>query len=322
MQEINISQGIIYSSQDILERAFRKLRKFRQRKTMKKGVKKGKLDREKINAEEKQEILIFKDYIVSDLDGIVKSFPTIDNLNDFYKELIEEKLGIVRIKKSLAALSWAYKKISELSKKYNDKSGFFGRTASLLKRINKDLEFLEFVRKEFKEFPRIKNAFTIVITGFPNVGKTTLLYKLSGSKPEIKNYAFTTKQLNLGYLSIRGIQVQLIDTPGTLNRIEKMNVYEKQSFLAIKHLANLIVFVIANDYNVKKQIKLLNRILSFKKQVFVFLNKLEISDESFVNEVLESINDFSKKTGVELKVFTEINSLKSEIEKAFLKSSS
>ncbi|MGB9749000.1 MAG: GTPase [Candidatus Woesearchaeota archaeon] len=316
MQEFNLSQGIVCNPQDMLERAFRKLRKFKQRKLGKKKERHGK---SKMMLDEKQEILVFKDSIISDLDSIVKSFPTIGNLNDFYKELIEYKFGIVKLKKSLAALSWASKKIDEISKKQIEKRSFFGRTASLLKRISKDLEFLEFVRKEFKEFLRIKDVFTVVITGFPNVGKTTLLYKLSGSKPEIKNYAFTTKQLNIGYLRINGFEVQLIDTPGTLNRVEKMNVYEKQSFLAIKHLANLVVFVIAYDYDVKKQIKLLNRILSFKKPVLVFLNKIEISNEVFVREVLESINDFSKNTGVQLRVFTEIDSLKSEVERTFLK---
>ena len=319
MKESDINSGIlVYKSQDIIERAFRKLKKFRQRNIKRKRDKRTKQDAKNTTFDEKQEIMIFNDSLTSDLDSIVKSFPTIDNLNDFYKELLEEKFGILRIKKSLAAVSWASKKIKELSKKYSEKRGFIGRTSSLLKRISNDLEFLESLRKEFKEFPRIKEFFTIVITGFPNVGKTTLLYKLSGSKPEIENYAFTTKQLNIGYLSTRGLKVQLIDTPGTLNRVEKMNVYEKQSFLAIKHLANLIVFVVAHDYDVKKQIKLLNRILSFKKPVLVFLNKLEITDENFIREAVENIEDLSKNTGIQLTIFTNIDDLKSELERIFL----
>ncbi|MEM2121700.1 MAG: GTPase [Candidatus Woesearchaeota archaeon] len=317
MNEQNFNSIIVYKSQDIIERAFKKLRKFRQKRV---GVKKKKSFERRESYDEKQEIMIFKESVVNDLNNIVKSLPTIENLNDFYKELINEKIGIVNIKKSLAALSWASKKISEVSKKYSEKKGFIGRTSSLLKRISKDLDFLEFVRKEFKEFPRVKDLFTIIITGFPNVGKTTLLYKLTGSKPEIKNYAFTTKQLNIGYLRINGFEVQIIDTPGTLNRAEKMNVYEKQSFLAIKHLADIIVFVIAYDYELKKQIKLLNRILSFKKPTLIFLNKVEISDENFVKDCFVNLEEFSKKTGLKLEIFTDTDLLKKELEKGFFES--
>ena len=44
-----------------------------------------------------------------------------------------------------------------------------------------------------KDYPTIKTSlFTVAICGFPNVGKTTLLSKMTPSEPEISNYSFTT----------------------------------------------------------------------------------------------------------------------------------
>ncbi len=44
------------------------------------------------------------------------------------------------------------------------------------------------------------NATTIVIAGFPNVGKSTLLNQISGADPQIANYPFTTKGIQIGHV--------------------------------------------------------------------------------------------------------------------------
>ncbi|MFC1704900.1 GTPase, partial [Nanoarchaeota archaeon] len=184
------------------------------------------------------------------LKEILTSFPSINQLPIFYQELIRCTLDYVALKKSLGAVNWAGMKVTDFFKIYQAKIAktrslekvnayrreFYGRVSSILKKIKQELAYLEESRKVMKGFPAIKTSVkTVAVMGFPNVGKTTLLYKLTGSKPEINNYSFTTKRINISYIKTKESKIQVLDTPGTLNRFEKMNNIEKQAYLALKH---------------------------------------------------------------------------------------
>lgn len=55
------------------------------------------------------------------------------------------------------------------------------------------------------------------LLGFPNVGKSTLLSKVSKAQPKIANYHFTTLEPNLGVVAIKGINPFVIaDIPGII----------------------------------------------------------------------------------------------------------
>ncbi len=263
--------------QDLLEKAFRRAKKKQQENA--------KLDS-------------FKSCLIKDLNNIVKSFPSIDGLPLFYKELIEYTVGIVKLKKSLATVEWASKQISKIAKNEKHARALFGRASSIVKKLSKDLEFLDNARREIDSFPVIKDMFTACITGFPNVGKTTLLSLITKSMPEIKPYPFTTKRINIGYLENNNIEIQFLDTPGTLNRINKMNNIELQSFLAMRDLADIIIFVIDSTMEVKKQIRLLVRIESFKKPIVVFVSKTNLlcGDErvSVLDKIKNSLEELKK----------------------------
>ncbi len=270
-----------------------------------------------VRARKKEQIKIdiVKNILASDMDAIIKSFPSVMHLTDFYRELIEITIGIRDLRKSLAALNWAKKKILDFSKNYikkirysnnleyisKTKNEFYGRTSSFIKQIKSDFKFLEQSRKIMKNFPVIKKMPTTAITGFPNVGKTTLLTKLSKSKPEIKQYPFTTKSIMIGYLEHNKKKIQLLDTPGTLNRLNKMNMIEKIAFLALKHAADSIVYVfdLTEPFPLKDQEKLLKRIKEFKKPIVIYLSKTDILKK-------EQIENFRKK----YKVITDAEELK------------
>jgi nucleolar GTP-binding protein len=239
--------------------------------------------------------------LIKNLNKILTSYPKIDQLPEFYNELIKCTLDYAILKKSLGAVNWAVKKINLFFNLYKEKikktkdirkinvyrREFYGRISSVVKQIKNELFYLEEARKIMKDYPSIKTSLiTIAVSGFPNVGKTTLLYKLTGSKPEINSYAFTTKNINIGYLKIKDKKIQLLDTPGSLNRFNKMNNIEKQAYLAIKYLANLIIYVfdLTEPYPLKDQIKLYNNLKEFNKKIIVYFSKTDVLDKKKVDE--------------------------------------
>jgi GTP1/Obg family GTP-binding protein len=73
-------------------------------------------------------------------------------------------------------------------------------------------------------------------------------------------------------------KIQVLDTPGTLDRFEKMNHIEKKAELAMKHCANKIVFVfdLTEPYPLKKQMDLYRKIKKYNVPVLVYLSKKDI----------------------------------------------
>jgi nucleolar GTP-binding protein len=253
--------------------------------------------------------------LTDSLMKILKTFPEIDELDIFYQELIKLTLDYKSLKKSLGALNWAEKKVSQFSRIYSRriklcneydsiikaKKEFLGRISSIMKQINPYLAYLEESRKTMKAYPAIKTDIsTICIFGFPNVGKSTLLSKLTTAKPEINSYPFTTKRLNLGYIKEPLFNVQIIDTPGTLDRIDKMNNIELQAYLAAKLLANLIVYVFdpTYEYTLDSQKQLLMHVRKFDKLVILYMSKADIADKSSVDEIRKLYPDIITDTDV------------------------
>ncbi|MBN2142873.1 50S ribosome-binding GTPase [Candidatus Woesearchaeota archaeon] len=226
---------------------------------------------------------------------VIRDFPALDNLTEFYSELLKASLDYDKLKQSLGAVNWADKQARSLVIKYKKKSlaantqeqlprlrrEYLGRLASVLKQVDKNLSYLEESRKILKGFPVIKSMFTVCIAGFPNVGKSTLLGKITTSKPKIKDYAFTTKTLNLGYIKEDDVQVQVIDTPGTLARPDRMNNIEKQAYLAIKYQADLVVFVFdpTDTYSISMQEQLLEIVKKYRKPIIFYVSKTDIADK-------------------------------------------
>ncbi|MCK4669844.1 MAG: 50S ribosome-binding GTPase [Nanoarchaeota archaeon] len=259
---------------------------------------------------ELKRITVIKKELTRFLEQIQKAYPSFDNLHIFYQDLMRLFFSIDDVRKSLGALGWCSKKISEMHRVYTKKikqcrdfrqinvirRSYSGRISSLVKQVKKDFLLLEECRKIMKRFPTIKmKLYTVAITGFPNVGKSTLLSKISSSKPEISAYAFTTKKLNMGYMIKDHKKIQLVDTPGTLNRFEKMNVIEKQAFLTIKYLSHQILYIFdltEGSYPVESQIKLYARLKKdFRKPILIYLSKTDMFDD---DEREQEINKFRK----------------------------
>jgi nucleolar GTP-binding protein len=237
--------------------------------------------------------------VIRMLEKILYSFPQFNDLDPFYRELVKATIDYRQLKKSLGSVAWAIQKTRQFYRTYHAKikttkhvksinpyrQVFYGRISSVLNQIKKELVFLEEVRKVLKNYPTIKTSMTtIVIAGFPNVGKTTILSALTGSTPKIASYPFTTQHIMLGYTTINKEKIQVLDTPGLLERIKKNNI-EKQSVLALKYLAKAIIFVFdpsnTTQYTMKEQKKLLLHIKkTFNLPLIVVVNKADLPHET------------------------------------------
>ncbi|MDD2678490.1 MAG: 50S ribosome-binding GTPase [Candidatus Nanoarchaeia archaeon] len=228
----------------------------------------------------------FYESLYSQLTAIITHFPDVDKTSKFYQELIESALSIDEYKKSLGAINWSRSMVKKLyfsfKKKEISLQELFGRSKSVLKQVSKDLEFLKKARTHFASFPSIKNLKTALLAGFPNVGKTSILAELTDSKPEINSYPFTTKKINIGIMKMNSQKIQIIDTPGLLERpIEKMNKIEMKAIIALKHLADLILFIFDSSgmsgFETSEQKKLYESIKKLfpDKKIFTITNKCE-----------------------------------------------
>lgn len=253
-----------------------------------------------IRQKESLKLDVVKDTVVPRLQKILDTFPSTSDLSHFYIKLMKLTLDFPQFKKSLGAINWAIGKIRFLHKDHVSKINrvrerekikqlskqFYGRISSVVKQVDANFRYLESSRKIMKTYPDIKEMFTICIYGFPNIGKTTLLNKLTGSKAKIAAYAFTTKCINAGYFEVKDQKVQVLDVPGTLARKEKMNNIELQAELVVKELADLVIYVFDlsgySGYSVKKQEQLWKN-LGREKKFLIYLAKKGLLDEEIVS---------------------------------------
>lgn len=295
----------VQSSKHFLDIAFRRAREKSSLKKIKVKRIRGKPAKdERLQILKKKELIkldVIKDVLLPRLQKILETFPEEKKLPEFYVQLIKLTLDYPQFKKSFGAVNWAITKLRMFHKEYirrinradhsrsvhNTSKQFYGRISSILRQIDRNLFYLEQARKIMKTYPDIKEMPTVCIYGFPNVGKSTLLNKLCGSKAKVASYAFTTVTINAAYAEINDIKIQLLDVPGTLARKEKMNNIELQAELVVEELAEKIIYVFDlsgySGYSIKKQEELFQKVKS-KKKVLVYLAKQDLTDK----EVLKS----------------------------------
>ncbi|UCD14680.1 MAG: 50S ribosome-binding GTPase [Thermoplasmatales archaeon] len=253
----------------------------------------------------------FATIIISTLEQYVKGFPSIEHLPSFYQEIIDIKIDINKLKEALGAVDWARKTCALIYSKQSRalrKTGnidflkqkqreIYGRISSVVKQVDVHLIFIAGAQKIMKKFPDIKDIPTVVIAGYPNVGKSSLLKLLSSAKPKIAQYPFTTKQIHVGHIERKEKyvkkQYQIIDTPGLLDRpLSEKNDIERQAIAALTHLADLVVFISDPSetcgYSIKNQLHMLSQI----KEIF--------HDISFI--IVENKVDLKKTNSSYLKI--------------------
>lgn len=164
------------------------------------------------------------------------------------------------------------------------KRAALGRMATICRRLKDPLVYLEQVRQHLGRLPSIDpNTRTLLICGYPNVGKSSFLRSVTRADVDVQPYAFTTKSLFVGHFDYKYLRFQAIDTPGILDHpLEEMNTIEMQSITAVAHLRSAILYFMDLSeqcgYSVADQIKLFHSIqpLFANKVVYLVINKIDV----------------------------------------------
>ncbi|KAJ9684872.1 hypothetical protein PVL29_017049 [Vitis rotundifolia] len=78
------------------------------------------------------------------------------------------------------------------------------------------------------------NTRTILIYGYPNVGKSSFINKITRADVDVQPYAFATKSLFVGHTDYKYLRYQVIDTLGILDRpFEDRNIIKMCSVTAL-----------------------------------------------------------------------------------------
>lgn len=254
---------------------------------------------------------------------ILQGFPNINDVHPFHRDLMDTLYERNHYKVSLAALSKAKSLIEQVSRDYvrllkfgqslyqckQLKRAALGRMATITKKLKDPLIYLEYVRQHLGRLPSIDpNTRTLLICGYPNVGKSSFLRSITKANVDVQPYAFTTKSLYVGHFDYKYLRFQAIDTPGVLDRpTEEMNNIEMQSIYAVAHLRSCVLYFMDLSeqcgFSIEAQTKLFHSIkpLFANKSVVVVLNKSDILGvDDLDEERKEMINSLTTVPGVEI----------------------
>lgn len=255
--------------------------------------------------------------ITEKLTVILNQFPRIDDIHPFYADLINVLYDKDHYKISLAQVATSKALIEAIAKdylrllKYGDslyrckqlKRSALGRMCTVLKKLNGALQYLENVRQHLSRLPSIDpGARTLLICGYPNVGKSSFINKVTRANVEVQPYAFTTKSLYVGHMDHKYLRWQVIDTPGILDHpLEERNTIEMQSITAMAHLRAAILFFIDPSENcgfpLQKQVDLFESIkpLFANKPLIIVVNKIDVlRPEKWSAETKRIMSTFEK----------------------------
>jgi nucleolar GTP-binding protein len=182
---------------------------------------------------------------------------------------LERSLGRVRraeerIRGLAQAAERATKSASGSEELGDQVRAFYGRLSSFVREVDGDIERLREMAGYLEERPRLDpSAPTLVVAGFPNVGKSSIVARLSSAHPKVADYPFTTLSIAVGHADLGFDRLQVLDTPGVLGRAGRTNPAEAEARSAVGGAATAVLFVIdpsgKSGYPVEEQERLLDR---------------------------------------------------------------
>jgi GTP-binding protein len=151
------------------------------------------------------------------------------------------------------------------------------------------------------------------LVGYPNVGKSTILSKISNAKPKIAPYPFTTLTPVIGEVRIDDKKsYTIVDLPGIINGassgkglgLEFLRHIERTYFLIFILDASLESINPINQFeNLTKEIENYNKDI-LNKEYFVVLNKIDLPTYN-----LEEIENYFKEKNIDVVKVSALNNI-------------
>ncbi|ADI32619.1 small GTP-binding protein [Staphylothermus hellenicus DSM 12710] len=266
--------------------------------------------------------------IDSELIKIIEALKTISLMHPFYNELFTTKT-----RKTPRDLIKRFTMLKHTATRiYNDakqqiKTGLtgkeivgafkagIGRLLSIYRRNNDLIAAIKDSIIELSKLPDITGDLVVIIAGMPQVGKSTLLKKLTHAKPEISPFPFTTKTIIAGHITVEPYgKITLIDTPGLLDRpLNKKNPIEYKAVLALKHLADITIYLFDIDphsyYTFEQQLNVYRDIreLLGDKDIIIAINKIDITPKDYLEKQSIRIKEVTGKQPLLISAEKEYN---------------
>ena len=199
--------------------------------------------------------------VLSDnLENVVVSWPDFGfDVDPFYYELADAIVDVDRLRQALSQVMWASRQVESLRDEYTTKvrnanletarkhrKQAFARMADVMEQIEADLRYVGDARDELRDLPEVRpDEPAIVVAGYPNVGKSSFVNRVTRASNEIAEYPFTTRGVALGHVERDHLRYQIVDTPGLLDRPDaERNDIERQAVSALTHLADVVLVVV------------------------------------------------------------------------------
>ena len=232
---------------------------------------------------------------------VIRSFPEFEALPPFYRDLVEILFGLERLKKALGMVGWAAmntkrvggqmsREIRRSAETRGVRKRAVARLSSIVHRADGELRFLNEVRNTLRDLPSLTGEFTVVVAGYPNVGKSSFIRLVSSAEPEVASYPFTTKGIIVGHRKVGRSGLQFVDTPGILDRPpEERSPIERQAVSALMHAANAVLFLLDPSercgYPLENQLALLREVQGMVGvPLVVAVNKADVQGmEGYLN---------------------------------------
>lgn len=164
--------------------------------------------------------------------------------------------------------------------------------------------------KELQLLLELKVIADVGLVGFPNVGKSTLLSRVTNARPKIANYHFTTLNPNLGVVDFEGAKGFVIaDIPGLIEGASE-GVGLGHEFLRHIERTKVIIHVvdcagtegrdpIQDIYAINKELEAYNPEIASRPQV-IAANKMDAIYGEDAEEALKKIREEFEPQGIKI----------------------